>query len=85
MVIHDTEYPYRYEVSLNPQVDTPPFAATVTAAAPIQLYQVDPVHQSWGLNTKLKAQTHMTLYKIAPVLASVNGLADRTELDVARS
>ena len=40
-------------MSLNPKVDTPPFATTVAAA--LQLYQVDPVHQPWGLsNVKLK-------------------------------
>ena len=35
---------------LNPKVDTPPFAATVTITASLQLYQVDPVHQPWGLS-----------------------------------
>ena len=35
--------------SLNPKVDSLPFAATVAAAAPTQRYQVDPVHQSSGL------------------------------------
>ena len=34
---------------LNPKADIPPFAATVAAASPLQLYQVDPVHQSLGL------------------------------------
>ena len=36
--------------NLNPQVDSPPFAATVVAAAAIQYYQEDPVLQSLGLN-----------------------------------
>ena len=30
---------------LNPKVDSQPFAATVASAAPLQHYQVDPVHQ----------------------------------------
>ena len=30
-------------VGLNPKVDSPPFVATVAAAAPRQHYQVDPV------------------------------------------
>ena len=34
---------------LNPKVDSPPFTATVVAAR-LQHYQVDPVHQPWGLN-----------------------------------
>ena len=29
-------------MALNPKIDSPPFAATV--AAPLQHYQVDPVH-----------------------------------------
>ena len=33
---------------VNPNVNTPLFAATVVAAA-LQLYQVDPVHKPWGL------------------------------------
>ena len=33
---------------LNPKVDSPPFATTA-AAAPLQYYQVDPVHQFLGL------------------------------------
>ena len=33
----------------NLKVGTPLFAATVAAAAPLQLYQVDPIHQPWGL------------------------------------
>ena len=43
---------------LNPKVDSPPFAATVAAAAPLQHYQVDPVHQPWGLScvTALRVQ-----------------------------
>ena len=36
---------------LNPQVDSPLFAATIAAAAAsLQLYQEDPVHQPLGLN-----------------------------------
>ena len=35
---------------LNPKVNIPPFVATVTAA--LQIYQVDPIHQSWGLKAK---------------------------------
>ena len=38
-----------FNFSLNPKVDTPPLAATVAAAAPLQLYQVNPVHQAWWL------------------------------------
>ena len=34
---------------VNPKVDSPPFAATVAAAAPLQHYQVDTVHQPLGL------------------------------------
>ena len=34
---------------LSPQVDSPPFAATVAAAVPLQLYHEDPVHQPLGL------------------------------------
>ena len=37
------------DIVLNPKIDTPPFAAAVAAAAPLQLYHVDPVHQPWGL------------------------------------
>ena len=33
---------------LKPQSYSPPFATTVAAAA-LQLYQVDQVHQPWGL------------------------------------
>ena len=40
---HSQTYP-------NPQVDSPPFAATVAAAGPLQLYQEDPVHQPLGLS-----------------------------------
>ena len=36
------------KVLLNPKVDSPPFAATVAASAPVQYYQVDPVHQPLG-------------------------------------
>ena len=36
---------------LNPQVDSPPFSATVAAAALLQLYQEDPVHKPLGLRT----------------------------------
>ena len=36
--------------SLNPTVYTPSIAATVTAA--LQIYQVDQVHQPWGLPVK---------------------------------
>ena len=36
---------------LNPQVDSPPFAATVVAAVPLQLYQEDPVYHPSGLST----------------------------------
>lgn len=36
-------------VELNPQVDISQFVATVTAAA-LQIYQVDPVRQPWGLS-----------------------------------
>ena len=39
-------------MNLNPKVDSPPFAATVTAAAPLQHYQVD-LHQPWDLTEKL--------------------------------
>ena len=35
---------------LNPKVDSPPFAATATVAAPRQHYQVDPVHQPLDLH-----------------------------------
>ena len=38
---------------LNPKVDTPPFAATIAAAAaPLQLYQYqgDLVHQPWSIS-----------------------------------
>ena len=39
-------------LSLHPKVDSPPFAATVAAAAmPLQHYQVDPVHQPLGLRS----------------------------------
>ena len=34
---------------LNSKDNSPPFAATVAAAAPLQHYQEDPVHQPWGL------------------------------------
>ena len=37
-----------WHAALNPKVDSPPFAAAV--AAPLQHYQVDPVHQPWGLS-----------------------------------
>ena len=36
---------------LNPKVDSPLFAATVAAAAPLQHNQVDPVHQPLGLSS----------------------------------
>ena len=36
-------------VNLNPKVHSPPFAATVAAAEPLQLYQEDPVCQPLGL------------------------------------
>ena len=36
--------------NLNPQVDSPLFAATVATAAPLQLYQEDRVHQPLCLN-----------------------------------
>ena len=36
---------------LNPQVDSPPFSATVGAPALLQLYQEDPVHKPLGLRT----------------------------------
>ena len=45
---------------LNPKVDSPPFAATVTAAAPLQHYQVDPVHQPLGLTPKNMHGTRLT-------------------------
>ena len=35
---------------LTPKVDIPLFAATAAAAAPVQHYQVDPVHQPLGLS-----------------------------------
>ena len=35
---------------LNPKVDSPQFAATVAAAAPLQHYQIDPVHQPLDLS-----------------------------------
>ena len=36
-------------VVLNPKVDRPPFTATVASTVPLPHYQVDPVHQPWGL------------------------------------
>ena len=36
-------------LSLNPNVDSPLFAVSVAAA--LYHYQVDPVHQPWGLST----------------------------------
>ena len=55
-----------YSVALNPKVDSPPFAGTVAAAAPLQLYQKDLVHQPLGLILKfkrifLKTQQNMTI------------------------
>ena len=38
-------------VILTPESDSPSYDATVAAAAPLQHYQVDQVHQSWGLTT----------------------------------
>ena len=38
-----------FHETLNPKVDSPPFAAT--AAALLQHYQVGLVHQPWGLST----------------------------------
>ena len=46
---------------LNPKVDIPPFAATVAAAA-LQLYQVDPVHQPWGLNASVSRYMYPMTY-----------------------
>ena len=41
-------------ISLNPKVDSPPFAATVAAAAPLQHYQVDPVHKPLDLSIEVQ-------------------------------
>ena len=38
-----------YSFILNPQGDRPPFDVTIAGAAPLQLYQEDPVHQPLGL------------------------------------
>ena len=48
----------RMMLNLNPQVDSPLFAATAAAAVPLQLYHKDPVHQPLGLSlnsVKLRA------------------------------
>ena len=48
MRIHVLYFSFRivFSLGLNPKIDTPPFAATVA----LQLYQVNPVHQPWGLS-----------------------------------
>ena len=38
-----------YKMAFKPKVESPPFAAIVAVAAPLQHYQVDPVHQPLGL------------------------------------
>ena len=48
-------------LSSNPKVDRHPFAATVAAAALLQYYQVDPVHQPLGLSSDVYIRIWLTV------------------------
>ena len=58
----------RHSNCLNPQVHTPPFAATV--AVPLQLYQEDPVHQSLGLTLNF-SQLHCCSFLLHALIFTV--------------
>ena len=60
---------------LNPKVDSPPFAATVAAAVPLQLYQVDTAHQPMGL----KHQNDSRFEQIISILQVLNCEVTKSE------
>ena len=53
---------FEFLCCLNPKVDSPPFAAIVAAAAPLQHYQLDPVNQPLGLMTPGLNKSHQKLH-----------------------